>query len=119
MTFVAFPYGLDSRGRTLTTDYADHVEQMIVQLLLTRAGERVNQPDLGCGAGDDVFGPNSPEIALDITITAAVQRWLSDVIALTGLDVTSNASTLTVQLSYVILATGQSTATVVTVPGPI
>jgi uncharacterized protein len=118
MAYVSFPFQLDGSGRTQTTDYADHVEQMVVQLLLTRPGERVNQPELGCGVGDNLFGPNSPEVAaaLEITIAASIQRWLGDVISPTGLDVVSSESTLTVTLSYVLLATGQPTSATVSVP---
>ncbi|HLM87174.1 MAG TPA: GPW/gp25 family protein [Solirubrobacteraceae bacterium] len=120
MVNLAFPYQLDDRGRTKTASYDDHVEQMLLQLLLTRPGERVNQPELGCGVGDDLFGPNSPELAaaLNITISAAIQRWLGDVISLSSLEVTAVESTLTVSLAYVVLATGQATTTTLTVAGP-
>lgn len=119
MTNVAFPYQLDSSGRTALASVDDHISQMLEQLLFTRPGERVNQPELGCGVGDDLFGPNSPELAaaLNVTITAAVQRWLGDLIAINSLDVTAVDSTLNVTLAYVVLATGQASLTTVTVAG--
>jgi phage baseplate assembly protein W len=119
MANVAFPYRLDSSGRTASADYDDHVSQMLEQLLFTRPGERVNQPDLGCGVGDDLFGPNSPELAaaLNVTIAASIQRWLGDVISIGTLDVTAVDSTLTVTLIYTVLATGQASSTTLTLTG--
>ena len=116
---VAFPYGLDGRGRTATASYADHVEQMLLLLLLSRPGERVNQPTLGCGLLDQVFAPNSPEIAaaLNVTIAAAISLWLHDVLAVTSLDVSSHDSQLTVNIGYTVLATGKPTNLALAVPG--
>jgi uncharacterized protein len=119
MLEVAFPYQLDDRGRTDTATYDDHVEQMLELLLFTRPGERVNQPTFGCGLLDQVFAPNSPEIAaaLQVTIAAAISLWLGDVISLTSLDVTSQASLLSVTLAYTVLATGTPASVTLSVPG--
>jgi phage baseplate assembly protein W len=119
MVNAEFPYQLDSSGRTATAAYDDHVSQMLEQLLFTRPGERVNSPDLGCGVGDDLFGPNSPELAaaLNVTIAASIQRWLGDVISIGTLDVASENSTLSVTLIYTVLATGQASSTTVTIAG--
>jgi phage baseplate assembly protein W len=118
MLEVAFPYHLDDRGRTATTDYDAHVRQMLELLLLTRPGERVNRPDFGCGLLDLVFGPNSPEVAaaLSVTITAAVGRWLGDVISLTALDVAAEDSTLSVSIAYDVLATGSGSVMNLSIP---
>jgi phage baseplate assembly protein W len=79
---IDFPYRVDERGRTATTDHPGHVRDMIEQLLFTTPGERVNRPDFGCGLLDLVFAANSPELAATVPITAegALQRWLGDVI---------------------------------------
>jgi Bacteriophage baseplate protein W len=116
---VAFPYGLDDRGRTATATYNDHVEQMLELLLLTRPGERVNQPTFGCGLLDHVFAPNSPEIgaALNVTIAAAISLWLQDVILVNSLDVTTQDSQLIVNIGYTVLATGSPTTLTLSVPG--
>lgn len=118
MVNVAFAYRLDDRGRTAGATPDDHILQMLEQLLFTRPGERVNRPDFGCGLLDLVFSPNSPELAatLDLTVAAAVQRWLGDVIELTALDVSAQESTLTVSLSYQVLATGVATTATLTAP---
>jgi len=118
MLEVGFPFQLDDRGRTATATDDEHIEQMLELLLFTRPGERVNRPDFGCGLLDMVFAPNSPEIAaaLNITITAAIGRWLGDVISLTSLDVTAQDSRLTVFLAYVVLATGAPAELTMSVP---
>jgi uncharacterized protein len=116
---IRFPYGLDDRGRTATVDYDDHVEQMLELLLFTRPGERVNQPTFGCGLLDQVFAPNSPEIAaaLNVTIAAAISLWLRDVVSVTSLEVTAQENRLSVNLAYTVLATGSPASLTLPVPG--
>jgi len=116
---IAFPYRLDDRGRTATAAYSDHVEQMLELLLLTRPGERVNQPTFGCGLLDQVFAPNSPEIAaaLNVTIAAAISLWLRDVLSVTSLDVTAQEGQLIVSIGYTLLATGSAVNLALSVPG--
>ena len=116
---IAFPYQLDPQGTTATAASADdHIAQMLEQLLFTRPGERVNRPDFGCGLLDLVFGPNSPEVAaaLSITVPAAVQQWLGDVVKIESVDVTPAASQLQVTLSYLVLATGAASTLTLSVP---
>lgn len=106
---VAFPYRFDSRGRTASVGYDDHVRDMIKQLIFTSPGERVNRPDFGAGLMQLVFAPNSPELAaaLQFTLQAALQHWLGDVIATRNLDVGAEDSTLTVTITYLVLSTNQ------------
>ena len=107
-TDITFPFQVDSHGRTASTGYDDHVRQMIELLLFTSPGERVMLPDFGCGLLDLVFEPNSPELAstLQLSVQAALQRWLGDVITVQRLDVVSQDGQLSVHLSYVVLPTG-------------
>jgi phage baseplate assembly protein W len=107
---IDFPFHFDNRGRTAETDDADHVRDMIEQLLFTSPGERVNRPDFGSGLLQMVFAPNSPELAaaLQFTLQAALQRWLGDVIDVAALEVTSTDSTLQVNLSYTLRASGET-----------
>jgi uncharacterized protein len=115
---INFPYQLTPQGTTATASADDHVGQMLEQLLFTRPGERVNRPTFGCGLLDLVFSPTSPEVqaALSVTVSAAIQQELSDVLKLQSVDVTWAASTLQVELTYLILATGASTTQTVSVP---
>ena len=111
---IDFPFHLDARGRTADTPYPDHVRDMVEQLLFTRPGERVNRPDFGCGLLDLVFEPNSPELAAALQVSAegALQRWLGDVLTVDSLTVTADDATLHVDLSYLLLATGEQVHTV-------
>jgi Bacteriophage baseplate protein W len=104
-----FPFHFDGRGRTATTDDEDHIRDMIEQVLFTRPGERVNRPDFGSGLLHMVFAPNSPELAatLQFTTQAALQRWLSDVIELQALEVTSAEAELRVLVQYAVRRTGE------------
>jgi phage baseplate assembly protein W len=107
---IDFPFHFDSRGRTATTDYDDHIRNMIEQLLFTSPGERVNRPDFGSGLLQLVFAPNSPEVAsaLQFTVQAALQRWLGDLIEVQALEVTSQDATLSVDLKYVVRRTNEA-----------
>jgi phage baseplate assembly protein W len=104
---IDFPIHFDGRGRTASADDADHIRDMIEQLLFTNPGERVNRPDFGSGLMQLVFAPNSRELAsaLQFTIQAEVQRYLGDLIDLQQLDVSADGATLSVNMRYVIRAT--------------
>jgi phage baseplate assembly protein W len=110
MMNIDFPFDLDSRGRTATTDDDDHIRDMIEQLLFTNPGERVNRPDFGSGLLQLVFAPNSPELAaaLQFTVQAALQRWLGDLIEVQNLQVTSEDATLRVLLQYLVRRSNQT-----------
>ncbi len=105
---IAFPFRVDRRGRTAEAGYDDHVRDMIEQLLFTGPGERVMRPDFGCGLLDLVFAPAGPEVAsaLQLSVQAALQRWLGDVIEVESLDVTGEESVVRVELAYTVLRTG-------------
>jgi len=107
---IDFPFHFDRLGRTATTGTDDHVRDMIEQLLFTNPGERVNRPDFGSGLLQLVFAPNSPELAaaLQFTVQASLQRWLGDVIDVQLLEVTSEDSTLRVEIQYVVRRTGET-----------
>ena len=116
---IDFPFHFDARGRTALTGDDDHIRDMIEQLLFTNPGERVNRPDFGSGLLQMVFAPNSPEIAaaLQFTVQASLQQWLGDVIQVQALEVTSEDSTLRVELSYIVLRTAEQRAEVFVLGG--
>ncbi len=106
---IDFSFHFDSRGRTAATDDDDHIRDMIEELLFTNPGERVNRPDFGSGLQQLIFGPNSPELAaaLQFTLQATLQRWLGDLIELQALEVTSEDSTLSILIQYVVRRNNQ------------
>src|SRR5688572_8323136 len=104
---IDHPFHFDGRGGAARTDEAGHVRDLIELVLFTNPGERVNRPDFGSGVLQLVFAPNSPELAaaLQYTLQAALQRWLSDVIELESLEVASEDASLRVFLEYVVRRT--------------
>lgn len=104
-----FPYRIGPDGRTATTTRADHVHDMLTLLFFTRPGERVMRPDFGTGLMQQIFAPNSPEVAatLQLTVQAAIQQWLGDLIELHALEVTSDDAELRITISYAIRETGE------------
>jgi uncharacterized protein len=102
-----FPFRFDGRGRTALADEPDHVRDLIEQLLFTHPGERVNRPDFGSGLLQLVFAPNGPELAatVQLTVQAALQRWLGDVIEVRALAVEALESRLTVRIEYLVRRT--------------
>lgn len=106
---IDYPFHFDSLGRTAQTSDADHVRDMIEQLLFTNPGERVNRPDFGSGLLQAIFAPNTPELAtaMQYTTQAALQRWLGDVIEVHALEFSAEEATLRVYLQYSIRRTGE------------
>lgn len=113
MLNIDFPFHFDHRGRTANTDENDHIRDMIEQFLFTNSGERVNRPDFGSGILQLIFAPNSPELAatLQFTIQAGLQQWLGDIVEVQELLVSSQDSSLQVELTYKVRRTGEITAT--------
>jgi len=107
---IDFPFHIDSRGRTAITGEDDHIRDMIEQFLFTNTGERVNRPDFGSGLLQMIFAPNSPELAaaLQFTVQAGLQRWLSDVIEVQAVEVTSQEATLRVNVKYLVRRTQET-----------
>jgi phage baseplate assembly protein W len=116
MTWMAHPYGFAATNTTRLRDDAGHVRDMLELVLFTAPGERVNRPDFGCGIATLLFAGNSPELALsvELTVQAAVQRWLGDVLAVEALGVSADDATLTIDLSYRLRRTGESRNTQLT-----
>jgi uncharacterized protein len=117
---VAFPYDVDSHGRTAAAAYAPHVLQLVEQLLFTAPGERVNRPEFGSGLRQLVFAPNSPELAatLEFTVKAALEQWLGDLIHVDALTVESDDAVLRIALTYTLRATGERGSFTLTPGGP-
>ena len=108
---MRYPLAVDEAlGRVREeNDYAAHVEQLIMQVLLTSPGERVHRPDFGCGLRRMVFAPNSDVNAslVQITVFQALDRWLSSVIKVEAVEATAIDSTLEVQVTYTLKARQQ------------
>jgi phage baseplate assembly protein W len=107
--YLSYPFTLDGRGRTATTDEDTHIRQMIEQVLFTNPGERVNRPDFGCGLKRLVFMPNSQPLAAatQVLVKSALQKWLETEIQVEKVDVISENSSMTVSVTYIDRSNGQ------------
>ncbi|MEH2372463.1 GPW/gp25 family protein [Nostoc sp.] len=107
---IDFPFQFDRYNCTASTSDENHIRDLIEQLLFTTPGERVNRPDFGCGVLSLIFAPNSPELAtaMQITIQASIERWLSDLIDLQTLEVTSVDASLYIVVEYFVRSTGEA-----------
>lgn len=106
---IAYPFRIDSRGRTASSDAERHVRDLIEQVLFTMPGERVNRPDFGCGIMQLVFAPNSSELAsaTQFLVQGQLQQWLGDLIQVEAVKVESVDSALNVTVQYMIRRTQQ------------
>jgi uncharacterized protein len=107
-TSLRHPLSVDpTRGRVdHEDDYVAHVEQMMLQLLLTDPGERVNRPDFGCGIRRMLFAPNSSVTATlaQVTVHEALDRFMSPVLTVQEVDVTAIDDRAEVLITYVLVA---------------
>lgn len=115
-----YPFSFDDRGRTAATDDADHIRDLIEQVLFTIPGERVNRPDFGSGVMQLVFAPNSDELAAatQLLIQSALQQWLGDWIVVERVAVAHDDATLRIAVDYINRRTQQRSAAEFTRGGP-
>jgi len=110
-TSIKHPFAIDiGRGRLAEEEnYAAHVEQMMLQVLFTAPGERVNRPDFGCGVKRLVFAPNSEVTATlaQVTIFEALTRWLDSAIDVNDVRAQAIDSRMEIQIVYTLKARGE------------
>jgi uncharacterized protein len=118
--FLGYPFAVDGRGRTATTDPADHLRDLIVQLLLTDPGERVNRPDFGCGVRRLVFMPNSGALAAatQTMVRASLQVYLQDDLIVVDVQAEARDELLLVTVLYALRAGGAVQSVQAAVPSP-
>jgi phage baseplate assembly protein W len=109
MTQYGFPFGIDGQGRTAIASEADHIKQLVRQVLFTALGERVNRPTFGSGVNQLVFAPNSSELAsaTQYLVQGALQQWLGSLIHVESVKVTNEESALHIVVQYVVRRTQQ------------
>src|SRR5215207_4091928 len=108
MSHLDFPYHIDGRGRTAITDDAEHVRDLIEQVLFTSPGERVMRPDFGSGLAALVFEPNSTALAAttQMLIQGALQQYLGNLIGVQTVQVEAVDSSFRVDVRYALLRDG-------------
>lgn len=114
-----FPYHYDGRGRSAEASDANHIRDLIEQVLFTSPGERVMRPDFGSGILALVFEPNSTALAAttQMLVQGALQQHLGHLIAVNAVDVTADEGTLRVNIQYSLLRDGSQQRASFTAPG--
>lgn len=122
----SYPLRIDAgAGQVARANYPDHVSQLIEQLLLTSPGERVCQPEFGCGLRRLVFANQSAALlaTVRLQVQQSVNRWLADQVQLTDVSVVAGADPgsgldegeLLVTVSYTVVDTQTSSTVTVQV----
>jgi phage baseplate assembly protein W len=116
---IRFPYGTDSRGRTASCPEAQHVRQLIEQVLLTAPGERVMRPTFGGSLMQRVFEPGGPELlaSTKYLVQATLSQELGGRITVDALELEARDAALVVTVTWTLQRTGQQSNAAVTIPG--
>lgn len=119
MPTLDFPYRIDGTGRTATTTAAEHVRDLVEQVLFTAPGERVMRPEFGAGVMALVFEPNSVQLAAttQYLAQASLQQHLSHLIALESVTVEPVDAALVVTVAYRLLDDGSAQVLRLAAPG--
>jgi hypothetical protein len=98
-----FPFAVAPTGSVTTSlDDDANLRAQIIQVLFTTPGERVNQPEFGCGLFNLVFDPANSVLfaAVEFTAGQALTRWLGDRLVVLAVDVAAEAESLSVRVDY-------------------
>ena len=89
LTSFGFPLATNDAGGIAASGGDEAIRGKIIQVLFTAPGERVNQPEFGCGLLNLVFEPNSDVLAVatQFSIRQALTRWIGDVIIVDSVQV--------------------------------
>jgi phage baseplate assembly protein W len=110
--FLAYPLRVSGLGTPATSNAEDHLRELILQVLFTVPGERLNLPEFGVGVHRLVFEPNSDTLrtSVQFLITTNLNRWLGDRINVeqaTVTSITGEEETATIEIVYTLKATQQ------------
>jgi uncharacterized protein len=110
-TSLRYPISVDAaRGRLAQEqDFGAHIEQLVMQVLMTAPGERINRPDFGCGVKRLVFAPGGDVAATlaQTTVYQALTKWLPDAISLIEVTARADDALLQIRVGYVVKARGE------------
>jgi phage baseplate assembly protein W len=97
-----FPFTVTEAGDVKASGGDEAIRGKIIQVLFTAPGERVHQPEFGCGLLSLVFEPNDAVLApaIQFTIGQALSRWLADEIVIDAIHVTTDKEFAVVEVVY-------------------
>ena len=102
-----YPFDFDPRGRSAVTSAADHIRDLIEQVLFTAPGERINRPTFGSGLLGLVFEPAGDALAAatQLGVQAALQQTLGELIQVDDVAVAAREGTLSIEVRYTVRRT--------------
>lgn len=108
--YLAFPISVGAGGSLATHGPDEHLRDLVLQVLFTEPGERINLPEFGCGVKRLVFGANSDILraTAQFLITHNLQRWLGDRIDVSQVRVDNAAGqeeALEIEIEYTVRQT--------------
>ena len=98
-------FDIGTHGRIgLPESESDHIRDMMVSLLLTSKGERVNMPQFGCGLRELLFLGNNSRIAalVKITVSGSIENYLGDFVIVDDVDVQHRDELLLIKIDYTV-----------------
>jgi Bacteriophage baseplate protein W len=111
----AFPFRIDPASQqTAQIGYAAHVDQMVLQVLLTTPGERVDLPQFGCGLRALVFAPDNDALlaTVKLRVIQGLSQWLAGVVDVVDVVLSGDPAgsvlepgTIQVTVNYILVET--------------
>ena len=108
---LSYPFRIAPDGRTSQVAFlGEHAREELIQLLLTNLGERVFLPEFGGDIRRLVFEPldAATQGMTKTVITQAISNWLGHRITLEDLKVVIENTTIEIEISYKVTATGET-----------
>ena len=102
---IGFPFAINESGSTARiSNRSEYIRGKIIQILFTAPGERVNQPEFGCGLLNLVFEPNDAVLAtaVEYSIGQSLTRWLADDISVDGVNADKVDGNILIEVAYTI-----------------
>jgi len=108
--YLKYPLDVGGASVLVTTTADDHLRDLILEVLLTNPGERINLPEFGAGVSRLVFEPANEALraSAQFLIATGLQQWLGDRIDVASVDLTSepgDEETITIAIAYVVKTT--------------
>jgi hypothetical protein len=102
MSGLAFPYAITPSGRTAVSSPSDGLADMVLQVLLTPLGTRINRPNFGSRLDHLLFAGAGPEMvsAIELLVRSALTEWLGDRIVIDEIKVTLGEGEVSITLAY-------------------
>lgn len=96
----------ENGGIGISDNSNENIRNIIVSILMTSPGERVNMPNFGCGLKDLIFNANGPmqKSVVDFIVTSALEKWAGDLIKVNNINVSTIDEKIIILIEYEIIA---------------